>query len=145
VPQARSHARAARSNSCAVGRHEWSGAHAARANDANSARDHATELREQTHPSGSRRNLPHKLDIRDMGRNEDEIRRPTAEHLIRDRNIAALRVPRLRQLHDRDATRQANAARSPEPVRIPRGARVDPLQAVQGSLANTGPGQGTHA
>src|SRR5215203_3245742 len=51
-----------------------------------------------------------------MRRHEDKIQWPIAEDLVGNRNIAASRVLRLRQIHDGDASRRTKGTRTSEPV-----------------------------
>jgi len=43
--------------------------------------------------------VPHELDIRDPARHVHEVERSLADHLVRDADVAAARVPGLRTLH----------------------------------------------
>jgi hypothetical protein len=62
-------------------------------------RDHPGERREVAEELAEERRLPRQIGIRDESRHENEVDLTLAEHLIRDRQIAALRVLRLGCVH----------------------------------------------
>ena len=61
--------------------------------------DQPRERREPLEQEREGRQLPEQLDVRHIGRNEDDVERPFTGHLEGDLQITAVRVTSLRRLH----------------------------------------------
>jgi hypothetical protein len=73
-----------------------------------------TAMPEQARERGDRlelgpeyRDLPRELDMRSGPGHENDVERAFARHLIRDGDVAAVRVPRLRNFHVRSLSPRA--------------------------------------
>jgi hypothetical protein len=66
------------------------------------------------------------VDVREQPRDQNEVDRAAADHLIGDVDIAALRVPDRRKLHEPSVSKPLGAAATPRPARSWREPLAEP-------------------